>query len=44
MTILGIIIKDITILLKNCKYSTTIANRLVWLIGSYDLSVIDQFL
>ena len=29
MTILAIIIKDVTTFLKNCKYSKTITNRLV---------------
>ena len=44
MTIWGIIIKDIATFKKNCKYNKTIADRLVSLIDSYDLSVIDQIL
>ena len=44
MTIWGIIIKNIATFKKNCKYSKTIVDRLVSLIDSYDLSVIDQFL
>ena len=44
MTIWGIIIKDMTTLIFFCKYSKNIADRLVSLIDSYDLSVIDQFL
>ena len=44
MTIWGIIIKNIATFKKNCKYSKTIANRLVSPIDLYDLSVIDQFL
>ena len=44
MIIWELIIKDITTFLKNCKYSKTIADKLVSLIDSYDLSVIDQIL
>ena len=44
MTIWGIIIKDIATFKKNYKYSKTIVDRLVSLIDSYDLSMIDQFL
>ena len=44
MTILEIIIKDIATFKKNCKYSKTIADRLISLIDLYDLSMIDQYL
>ena len=43
MTIWEIIIKDIATFKKNCKYCKIIADRLVSLIDSYNLSVIDQF-
>ena len=44
MVISRIIMKDIVIFKKNCKYSKTISNRLVSLIDLYDLLVIDQYL
>ena len=44
MVILGIIIKNIETFKRNCKYSKTIADRLVSLIDLYDLSIIYQYL
>ena len=41
MPVRGIIIKNIATFKRNCKYNKTTAGRLVSLIDSYDLSVID---